>query len=87
MEYHVAGTNADGSKYSGTAEISKINDLYCIKWELAKCYQGTGRLQGSTLTVDWGGQYPIIYTVQADRILKGTWANSTASEVLTPSER
>jgi hypothetical protein len=43
-----------------------------------------GRLQGRTLSVDWGDKYPVIYRLEDDGRLAGTWSNGAAEETLTP---
>jgi len=36
------------------------------------------------LTVDWGANAPVIYVINADGTLYGTWAKGKALELLTP---
>jgi hypothetical protein len=42
-----------------------------------------GKVEGRTVTVDWGDPYPVIYQIRVDGTLDGKWANGTATEVLT----
>ncbi len=83
--YTASGKNPNGSGYSGKVTISKTGENnYTFDWKVGTSYSGTGRLDGSVLTVDWGDKYPIIYVIQdGGKKLAGTWANGTASEVLT----
>lgn len=83
--YDVVGYNPNGSQYKGSLTIKKQDDLYYVTWYIAaNTFNGKGYLKGNILTIDWGEQYPVIYTVQENGILKGTWNNGTASETLTP---
>ncbi|HNT27942.1 MAG TPA: hypothetical protein PKH10_07175 [bacterium] len=83
--YEVVGYNPNGSQYRGSLTIKRQGDLYYLTWYIGNnTFNGKGYLKGKTLTIDWGEQYPVIYTVQENGTLKGTWANGTASETLTP---
>ena len=85
--YSVVGTNPDGSNYSGTVVISQVGDSqYRFDWSIGngQTFTGTGALDGTTISVDWGQDAPVIYQVSANGILAGTWANGHASEMLTP---
>ncbi|MDC7787212.1 caspase family protein [Rhodoplanes sp. TEM] len=81
--YRVAGRNADGSRYSGSATLRPDGDRIRLSWRVGSGYQGTGRLAGNVLTVDWGGATPIVYGLGADGILRGLWDAGRAEEVLT----
>ena len=48
---------------------------------------GTGALSGNTLTADWGDKWPVIYKVNVDGTLEGTWSNGRATETLIPRMR
>ncbi len=83
--YDVVGYNPNGSQYKGSLTIKKQGDLYYVTWYIAaNTFNGKGYLKGNILTIDWGEPDPVIYTVQENGILKGTWANGAASETLTP---
>ena len=63
-----------------------LNDdgTYGFVWSVGNSYSGTGTLDGSTLTVDWGDRYPVIYTISDDgQTMTGTWANGRGTETLT----
>jgi hypothetical protein len=82
-EYDVYGTNPGGTLYGGTVTIEKSGNAYNFNWSVGESYSGTGSLQGNTLTVEWGDDYPVIYTVkEGGRLLIGTWSNGQATETL-----
>jgi len=84
--YRIEGVNPDGSNYGGLVTITADGDVYNFRWKISssQTYFGSGRLRGRIITVDWGQQYPVIYRVNDDGTLRGTWANGIASEVLLP---
>ncbi|WP_020198262.1 hypothetical protein, partial [Leptospira interrogans] len=54
-KYKVSGTNPNGSSYNGSVTISQSNGEYLFTWTVAgQTFTGTGTLEGTTLTVDWG---------------------------------
>jgi hypothetical protein len=91
--YTVAGTNFDGSPYAGEAMITLTSDVTCeIVWV-------TGGTQSSGICMRDGNAFAagyelggkvglIIYLVQPDGTLDGTWTiagvNAVGTEVLTP---
>jgi hypothetical protein len=78
--YDVAGTNPDGSMYSGTCRIIRIGQhRYQFAWSVGATYRGIGTLAGTTLTVEWGSDSPAVYQVRSDGVLVGTWAKGTAT--------
>ncbi|RHX96134.1 fibronectin-binding protein [Leptospira yasudae] len=83
-KYRVAGTNPDGSSYGGSVTITQSNGEYLFTWTVAgQTFTGTGTLDGTTLTVDWGQNDPVIYEVKnGGRLLEGTWAGGSATETL-----
>jgi hypothetical protein len=84
--YNDAGTNPDGTSYAGTVVItSEGGNAYSVSWQVGNsASSGTGVLNGNTLTVDWGQSSPVIYQVGADGVLRGTWDDGRATEILTP---
>lgn len=93
-KYSVEGTNpGNGSKYSGTVEITKSGDTYKILWEVGTLYAGTGIITGNTLSVayvDEKVEYVgvVAYTILKNgKVLKGIWApfgnKETGTETLT----
>ncbi|MGE0155709.1 MAG: caspase domain-containing protein [Geobacter sp.] len=83
--YRVQGKNPNGSSYSGTVVISKSADTYFLVWKISSStYSGSGKLVGRTLTVEWGDSSPVIYQLENDGRLVGTWSRGTALETLTP---
>jgi hypothetical protein len=84
--YIIDGTNPNGSRYRGSVTITANGATYNVLWRISNgdTYRGKGRLRGNTLTVDWGQRHPVIYRVEDDGTLRGTWANGRAKEYLTP---
>lgn len=84
--FRVQGTNPNGSTYSGTAYLNfdpQAGDLL-IEWQIGEQrFSGRGPLLGGEFIVDWGQSQPVIYTVQRDGSLFGTWAGGAATETLT----
>lgn len=84
-QYSAMGRNPNGTTYSGIVTITKRSEAYLLVWKIGSTtYSGTGSLTGNMLTVEWGAPYPVIYAVQADGRLIGTWNNGTATENLIP---
>lgn len=84
--FQVDGLNADGSTYSGTAQMSynSVSLTASITWQIgADTFSGQGPLDNGRFVVDWGDTTPVIYTVNSDLSLSGTWASGAASETLT----
>ena len=91
-KYDVAGTNADGSKYTGTATVEVISSTtFTIKWLIGGAVvQGFGMRMNDTLaatyTID-GEPGLVIYKVEGNG-LDGLWAirghNGNGTEHLTP---
>jgi uncharacterized caspase-like protein len=82
--YKVTGVNPNGAAYTGTVRITRLGTQYEVIWQIGSLYRGVGGFRGDRLVIDWGQQYPVIYTLEPDGRLVGTWANGTASEVLEP---
>jgi hypothetical protein len=83
--YDVVGYNPNGTEYRGTLVLKREGDLYYMTWYIGdSTANGKGYLKGNILTIDWGSDSPVIYTVQENGVLKGTWAKGTATETLTP---
>jgi hypothetical protein len=83
--YKVAGKSGDGSAYEGTVEIEKDGDAYHLSWEVGdSSYEGTGKLDGNLLTVEWGSSTPVVYALGADGSLTGLWDAGKGEETLTP---
>lgn len=85
--YRIDGRNPNGSRYGGKVLITAgETGIYNLLWRISngETYSGRGRLNGDTLTVDWGQQYPVIYRVGRDGMLRGWWDNGRGSENLAP---
>lgn len=83
-KYTVNGRNPNGSAYSGTVQIIDNNGAIAMSWQVGNTYSGVGTVQGRVLTVDWGANDPVIYVINANGTLYGTWAKGKALELLTP---
>ena len=83
--YRVQGLNPNGSGYEGRVTITVKDNTAFFRWEIAgDTFHGQGPLTGNTLVIDWGEAQPVIYQINADGTLKGTWAGGRASEILQP---
>ena len=85
-KYSVHGTNPNGTMYYGFVTIRRDGDRYRFDWVISTgdTYRGTGILNGRSIVVDWGQQFPVIYQVGPNGVLTGTWNGGTASETLVP---
>lgn len=91
--YAVAGTNPDGSGYSGTLAVQVISDTtYTVRWSIGgSTYTGFGMRMNdylsATYTMD-GKPGLVMYQVQDGGGLKGIWSvrgqNGSGTETLTP---
>ena len=91
--YKVAGTNLDGSPYSGQADITLTSETTCgIKWTTGStestgiCMRnGDAFAAGYVLGTDVG---LVVYQVKQDGSLDGVWTiagkSGAGTEVLTP---
>jgi hypothetical protein len=94
-QYDAVGTNPDGSKYTGTANVTVISDTtFSIRWLIGGAvYSGFGmRLNDSlaaTYTID-GEPGLVIYKVGSTGVLDGLWAirgkDGSGTETLTPHD-
>lgn len=83
--YTASGRNPNGSTYSGHVSVEQRGGVYHFFWKIANDnYQGKGSLDDGKFVIDWGDNYPVIYTLANDGRLMGTWSNGKATEVLTP---
>lgn len=84
--YNVKGKNPNGTTYRGEVTIQLRGSVYYFTWRIGggQTFTGRGTLRDDVLTVDWGQQYPVIYRVSSDGILRGTWNNGEATEDLYP---
>ena len=77
--YTVQGTNLDGSKYSGTAEITPSGSTCMLANKAFAAYYHMGKDDGL-----------VVYEVQPDGVLKGYWTitdqDGSGTEVLTPAK-
>jgi hypothetical protein len=91
--YVVKGTNLDGSPYRGEAQITLTSQYTCnIAWKTGgSSSSGICMRDGNAFTAGYemGGKVGlVIYLIQKDGTLDGTWTvdgvNAVGTEVLTP---
>jgi hypothetical protein len=91
--YTVNGTNLDGSRYAGEAQITATSDVTCdIAWNTnGTISDGICMRDGNAFTAGYvlnGKVGLVIYLIQADGSLRGTWTvdgvNAVGTETLTP---
>ena len=87
------GKNGDGSSYTGTVSVKSISDTtFSIEWKIGSSVtKGFGMRRNDVLSATYmlnGQPGLIIYQVQKDGTLIGTWAirgeKGNGSETLTP---
>ena len=91
--YTVKGTNLDGSSYGGDADITLTSQYTCnIVWKTgSSTSNGICMRDGNAFTAGYelnGKVGLVIYLIQKDGTLDGTWTvdgvNAVGTEVLTP---
>jgi hypothetical protein len=92
--YSAAGTNPDGSKYTGTVAVQTLsNTTFAIQWTIGGAlYKGFGMRRNDALAATYtinGEPGLIIYKVDGNE-LDGLWSvrgeNGSGSEHLTPTD-
>ena len=77
--YTVAGTNENGTPYSGALEVIKRGDVYQFRWTAGRQYDGVGIPQGNVVAVaftegsDGKGCGVVSYRIEDDGNLDGKW--------------
>jgi len=93
--YNVAGTNFDGSAYSGTATITPSSNSTCrIEWKTGSTdSQGFCMLNDKALAAAYklnDSVGLVVYELQEDGSLKGVWTIAdkpgAGTETLTPAK-
>jgi len=90
--YEVHGTNLDGSRYGGTAVITRTSDTTCsIRWQTGSSSDGFCMLAGRSFAAAYqlqGSVGLVVYELQPDGTLNGVWTianrSGAGTEVLTP---
>ena len=92
-KYQVAGKNADGSSYEGTAEIVATSENTCrIRWETGSTTsEGICMRNGDSFAAGYALGDSIglvVYQIKPDGTLEGRWTiadkEGVGEEVLTP---
>ena len=92
--YTVAGTNADGSAYNGTADITVTSKNTCrITWDTGSTADGICMRNGIAFAAAYALGKDIgliIYEIKPDGVLDGIWTladkEGVGTEVLTPGQ-
>jgi hypothetical protein len=93
--YVAAGTNPDGSPYTGTAEVKILSDTtFAIQWTVAgSVSKGFGMRRNDALAATYmieGEPGLIIYEVDGEGRLHGLWSvrghSGSGTERLTPAD-
>ena len=91
--YRASGKNFDGTSYSGTAEIVVTSDTTCrINWKIGSdTWRGICMRSGSVFAASYrlgNAVGLVIYDIQADGSLQGSWTiaeqSGVGTETLTP---
>ena len=92
--YDAAGTNPDGSKYTGKVAVNVISDTtFTIEWKVGgETFKGFGMRMNDTLAATYtmtnGEPGLMMYKVDDKGGLRGSWAvrgeDGAGTEVLTP---
>lgn len=83
--YTCAGTNPDGSRYSGTVTIAPMGSAWRIEWTVAgSSHGGVGLLEGNVFSACWnirgtrdGGI--VVYRLEPGGRLVGQWSTTTGT--------
>jgi serine/threonine protein kinase len=88
-KYQLNGVRPDGTRYQGTAVLSRSGDRFSMIWNIDnQTFSGNGALSGNQLAIHWtqaskpGGF--IVYKVNPNGILESAWANGKGTETLAP---
>jgi len=88
-KYQVEGTRPNGTRYQGTAILSRTGDQFSLSWNIDnQTFSGSGALSGKQLSINWkqgskaGGL--IIYAVNPNGNLNAVWGEGKGSETLIP---
>jgi hypothetical protein len=92
-KYEAAGTNPNGSHYTGTVSVTVISDTtFSIEWRIGgEVYKGFGMRMNDALAATYtinGEPGLVIYRVDDQGVMRGLWAirgeDGNGSEMLTP---
>ena len=88
--YKISGTNPDGSKYSGTLDVSPDGGVFRWMRNTGEEVQGIGIQQGNVISAAFGseGCSAVSYLINNDKTLDAIWAyvggSALGSERVTP---
>ena len=83
--YSVLGRNPNGTTYFGEATLNKTDSGYQLTWKIAgrQVFYGSGVIDDQLLKIKWENGLVTYLIKDHGRLLEGSWANGTGSEVLT----
>jgi hypothetical protein len=88
-KYIIEGTRPSGTRYQGTATLSRSGDQFSLSWNIDnQTFSGSGTLSGNQLSIKWrqgskGGGL-IVYTLNPNGSLSAAWGEGKGSETLVP---
>ncbi|MCZ6862702.1 MAG: hypothetical protein O7I42_20940 [Alphaproteobacteria bacterium] len=72
--YQVAGTDPDGTKYTGTVTVTRTRATLRVVWKIgSRVWRGTGLRVGNILSVGYNGGVAAYRIVHSKRF-EGEWA-------------
>jgi serine/threonine protein kinase len=88
-KYKVEGIRPNGTRYEGTATLSRSGDRFSLVWSIDnQLFSGSGVFSGKQLSISWtlaakpGGV--MVYTVNANGSLSAVWGEGKGTETLMP---
>eukprot|EP00803_Ostreobium_quekettii_P010856 evm.model.scf_2589.2 EVM.evm.TU.scf_2589.2 scf_2589:10207-11508(+) len=84
--YRVEGSKGGEGEYRGACNVSGMGAPgtergFVFGWMVGKtAYTGVGTLRGDTISVEWGGDSPAVYSLQGDGSLVGSWDGGRCTE-------
>jgi|GEM_PF-2296004 len=90
--HNIAGTNPDGTTYTGTAQVTADNQVHTVDYNINGTFPGVGIMRGNVVAVGFGGETCSVasYFVYPDGTLVGLWSlvgtNVANSEVAMRSD-
>ena len=84
--YRCDGMNPDGSAYQGVVEISRVQDIFRVRWTLRDntAVVGVGILSEGVLAVSYfrGAPAVVVYRIDGSRLI-GEWAMGGGDGVIS----
>ena len=84
--YRCDGMNPDGTEYHGVVEISRVQDIFRVRWTLrdSSAVVGVGIMSEGVLAVSYFGGAPavVVYRIDGSRLI-GEWAMGGGDGVIS----